>query len=179
MRKLLRTFPVSITLLVVLAIASGVALAAHAGHAVPATSCRPLNAVDAVGAPAIAVTQPCQVPAFTESDVGDYIAANGFPGGKAFAADGVTPVIPAISRVSFVPREQAEALLQGESLGSIPPGTLVCYVEFAGPIHVNPNTIMYPPDLSGSPGQIVMASGHEVFDARTGNLLNWGLLPPS
>jgi hypothetical protein len=185
MRKLVRTFPFTLVLLVLLvALGAGAAFAAHSAQSARTASppC-PTNAPPvvgvtipphAVGVAAIAVTRPGQVPAFTERDVRAYVAANGFPGGST-AAGGMPP----IRCVSFIPREQAESLMRGESLGALPAGTIVCYVEFAGPIVGYPYSMPMVPDPNDhtTPAPYHMASGHEVFDARNGSLLNWGVLP--
>ena len=181
MRNLVRNFPFTLVLLVLLvALGAGAAFAAHSAQSAQNASppC-PANAPTisgvtspplAVGQAAITVTRPGQVPAFTESDVRAYVAANGFPGGTTH-----TGGAPPIRCVSFIPREQAEALMRGESLGSLPAGTLVCYVEFSGPIEGVPWSYPYLPNWTPTPYH--MASGHEVFDARNGNLLNFGVLP--
>jgi hypothetical protein len=59
--------------------------------------------------------------------------------------------------------------MHGESTG-LPDDAMVCYVELRGPF--NPVMMSIPPGAGGQ--QKPVETGEEVFDAETGNLLEWG-----
>jgi hypothetical protein len=89
---------------------------------------------------------------------------NDFAGGPT-----VSGAPPTILKILFVSSKQASDLMHGESTG-LPDGALACYVELRGPF--NPVMMSVPPGtrIQQKPVEI----GVEVFDAETGNLLEWG-----
>jgi hypothetical protein len=123
--KSARVVPITLVIVVVLALGGG---AAFAVHLATQASVGALTVIP--GQPAITVTLPGKVPAFTEADVrAFYTASHGFPGARAL--DGTAPPIASIA---FMSREQAEAnVTHHESLSELPTGALVCVVMVQGP----------------------------------------------
>lgn len=158
---------ISIAVGAVLVLVFAVLLSQHQAAARPAAVTLAPQAAQ-TPPPRIAITRPGQIPAYTQADVRDYIRQVGFPLGSL--ANGNPPPI---TKIEFVTREQAEALMRGESLeGMVAPGAIVCYVEFGGPIIAH--GMMKPPNARPSSP---WTTGHEVFDATTGGVLDEGLLP--
>lgn len=117
---------------------------------------RPLS--QPTGSPAIRPrTTLTTGPAFTESDVQQYVTKTGMPhnlaSGSSFA----------IMSVTFMTSREVVARLQGEATG-LPDTTLLCFVELQG-------TFVFagPQGTTGA-----FQHGYEVFDAHTGNILMWG-----
>ncbi len=108
--------------------------------------------------------QPNGTPAITKSDVIQYINANGYAGGPDD-----TGGHPIIEKVLFISAKQASALIQGESADR-PDNTIVCYVQLRGPFTVGGMAV--PLGVKNSTPTILR--GYEIFDAYTGNLLQWG-----
>jgi hypothetical protein len=179
-----RVFLPALIVTLLFAVAGGVALAAHLNqqatlHVVTSAARNDLpsyNANGSKGANAITPSLPGQVPAFTEADVrAYYVRAHGFPGGGA--PDGrMAP----IQSITFMPREQAEAGLRGERLG-LPAGRIVCVLIVSGPLRLNDIAVnapaMLPGDPTPDPAKHYASSGQMVFDATTGDLIDWSMFP--
>ncbi len=108
--------------------------------------------------------QPGGTPAITKSDVIKYINTNGYAGGPA-----VTGGHPIIEKILFISAKQASALIGGESADR-PDNTIVCYVQLRGPFMIGGMAIPYGVQNSNP----TVMRGYEIFDAYTGNLLQWG-----
>jgi len=125
--------------------------------------------VPAVGIPAIqprAASSSPTAPRFTAGDVYTYLLTASQPS--------LTPVHGAhltLESVRFVSDSEATKLMGGEDPGVLGK-TLVCVALVTGPFHV---TIDQAPGSRNSPTQIVNKVG-VVFDAHTGNLLEWAVL---
>jgi hypothetical protein len=115
----------------------------------------------APGVPAIHPTQ-AGTPAFTEADVLQFLDTHGFPAGLTLS--GTKPVI---SQVLFVTSKQANDTFNTSV--SLPDTSLICYVALQGPF--SGDSIPHPPGAKPATFQ----TGHMVFDAQTGNLLEWGV----
>lgn len=104
--------------------------------------------------------------AFTTADVAQYIKVNGFAGGPVVAGSHLV-----IEKILFITSKQASALTQGESVGR-PDNAIVCYVQVRGPFYPD---IDVPYGVSNA--NVTLTRGYEIFDAHTGNMLEWGGLP--
>lgn len=98
-------------------------------------------------------------PAFTVSDVRNYINTHPFPGGPTLSGKPLT-----ITSIEFITSAVASARLNGEDIG-VPPGQLVCYVQLTG--EYNPLDVSVPPGFHLDTED----TATEIFDATTGNLL--------
>lgn len=107
------------------------------------------------------------VPAFTTADVQAYLDSNPFPGGPTLKGSK-----PAVAQIAFASKEQAITWMRGESLDELPAHAAVCYVRLSGPFS---SQHIHAP--KGATLSTVFQTGYMVFDAQTGNLLVWGLLP--
>jgi hypothetical protein len=114
------------------------------------------------GRPAIRPTQ-AGTPAFTETDVREYLATNVFPGGVTLSG-----ASPAITEIMFVTSKQASDIMKGEYVG-LPHTAPVCYVQLQGPFSSESHSS--PKGARPATYQL----GEMVFDAQTGNLLMWGV----
>lgn len=123
----------------------------------------------AVGIPAIhprAVSNSPTTPSFTAEDVQAYLLAASQPS--------LTPVQgahPTLEKVLFVSNKEATQLMTGENPG-LPDNALVCFVLVKGPFYVQ---VDEAPGTVDSTAPIATEVG-VVFDAHTGNLLEWGIL---
>ncbi|MHB8599136.1 MAG: hypothetical protein ACYDER_20280 [Ktedonobacteraceae bacterium] len=105
-------------------------------------------------------------PSFTVDDVKAYIPTATEPR--------LVPVLGAhltIEQVLFVSSKEATQLMRGESPG-LPDDALVCFVLLKGPFYVQ---VGYAPGSQANPAATAPKIG-EVFDAHTGNLLEWTVL---
>jgi hypothetical protein len=118
------------------------------------------------GVPAISPRTNAPV-AYTAADVTQYIKVNGFSGGTVVAGHHLV-----IEKILFITSKQASALMRGESVGR-PDNTIVCYVQLRGPFFPGE---LDPPMGVKNPNATVLRV-YEIFDAHTGNLLDWGGLP--
>lgn len=110
----------------------------------------------AVGVPALPITHPGRMPVFTKQDVLNY-----------FCDD---PNYNRITKILFIPNEQAISLMKGESTGLTDMKALVCYVEIKGPFVLRGAPIPYVPGPNGT-NQVkppVVQTLHYVFDASNG-----------
>jgi len=106
------------------------------------------------------------LPTFTTSDVTQYILQHGSPAGPLVKGAHIT-----FEKIVFVTSLDASQLMKGESTG-LPNNALVCYVLIHGPfqatgMHLNP--------VVGPKSAPVVPLTDIVLDARTGNLLVWGI----
>lgn len=107
-------------------------------------------------------------PAFSAADVAAFLNKYGF-----YAGPLVKGAHLKILTIQFVTAAQASKLMYGESVGR-PDNYLVCYVKVQGPflltnVHAGPN-------MPNNHKVITTAKyGDAVFDARTGNVLVWGV----
>lgn len=106
-------------------------------------------------------------PAITKSDVIQYINANGYAGGPVVSGGHVV-----IEKILFISAKQASALIRGESADR-PDTTIVCYVQLRGPFIIE--ALDVPPGVTNQVPPVLR--GYEIFDAYTGNQLQWGGLP--
>lgn len=177
MRRLLRLSPFTLVLAALLSVVVVVALL-HSTQQI-GRAARSNN--PAPGVHAIVPSLPGKVPAYTVNDVRAYLAGHPFQSTTA-------GLPPRITEIAFITREQAETAMAGESLAPLPPGSLVCYVEYAGPFDVRrapsilpsfnpvtgPGTPTVTPQPTVDPSSYISQTAHFVFDASTGNLLEWG-----
>lgn len=98
-------------------------------------------------------------PAFTVSDVKNYINTHPFPGGPTLSGKPLT-----ITSVEFITSAVASARLNGENI-DVPATQLVCYVQLTG--EYNPLYVSVPPGFHLNTED----AATEIFDATTGNLL--------
>jgi len=105
--------------------------------------------------------------AFTAADVAQYIKINGFAGGPVVSGSHLV-----IEKILFITSKQASALTQGENVGR-PDNAIVCYVQLRGPFI--PGELDVPYGVSNP--NATLLRGYEIFDAHTGNFLEWGGLP--
>lgn len=125
---------------------------------------RPLNPY---GPGTAAITPRTNAPvAYTAADVAQYIKENGFAGGPVVSGSHLV-----IEKILFITSKQASALTQGESVGR-PDNAIVCYVQLRGPFYPD---VDVPYGVSNA--NITLLRGFEIFDAHTGNMLEWGGLP--
>ena len=113
----------------------------------------------AVGVPALPITHPGHMPVFTKQDVLNYFCNN--------------PNYRRITKILFMPNEQAISLMKGESTGLTNMKALVCYVEFKGPIALTGASWPYVPGPNGT-NKIkppVAQTLQYVFDASNGFFL--------
>lgn len=106
-------------------------------------------------------------PAFTQSDVVNFLNTHGF-----FAGPVVSGAHLKILSVQFVTAKRASALMYEEDFGR-PDDALVCYVKVQGPFlltNVHGGSAR-PNAKPAAPAKY----GDAVFDAHTGNLLVWGI----
>lgn len=109
-------------------------------------------------------------PAFTVTDVKNYVAEHGFPGGPVIHGSS-----PTVVKVLFITARQASMVMHGESIGR-PDNALVCYVLLRGPFDTS--YISVPITTQQTPTtRKPELFGEMLFDAQTGNLLVWGLPP--
>jgi hypothetical protein len=114
------------------------------------------------GIPAITVQSAVSTtPRVQKSDVIAFLKSHPFPAGPAVA--GATPVLTAVDLISS---KEASQRLKGESIG-LSDNAPVYYVQWKGPF--NPVNESVPAGVTIKP----VATGVEVFDATTGNLLLW------
>ena len=112
------------------------------------------------GMPAIAPRSNAAV-ALSVSDVQTFVEAHGFRGGAAVPGHAVT-----ILSIRLMTRQQANAL--GAELAAYTNTTMVYVVKMEGPFYnTNVKTIAGGPTTS--------LVGYEIFDAHTGNMLEWGV----
>jgi hypothetical protein len=167
----MRISRLSVTTLVVLAIAIVLGLVAIAGAGAsvnppPRAAIQPLTNLAHVqdvsnggpGGPGIARTQQ-GIRAFTSVDVTHYITTHPFPLGPT-----TTGKPPTIVSIEFITSKQASQRLLGESIG-VPDTAIVCYVKLSGPFTMS--FAPHPPGAQVPPSN----TATEIFDAQTGNLL--------
>lgn len=118
--------------------------------AVPSSSGRGLSAI-----------HPSSPSGVTTAEVQAYLRTHPFVGGPP-----IPGVTVSIKTIQFMTSKQASALMGGEETG-LPDTATVCYVELRGPFTV---VAPIPPGAKQLP---TVASGVEIFDAQTGNLLMW------
>ncbi|HEV2235962.1 MAG TPA: hypothetical protein VGR57_04790 [Ktedonobacterales bacterium] len=169
--KSARLLPITLAVVALLALAGGVAVAAHL-NATPSLAGAGA-APEHLGMPAIDVTRPGQVPAFTEADVrAFYTLSHGFPGGRLVGGGA-----PPIQSIIFMPASQAESGVMHHDTTGLPASALVCVVVVSGPMrwtgHGGPS-IRYGPGTPVPTLAPITAPGYMVFDAATGNLLVYG-----
>ncbi|SRR5579885_1433563 len=137
------------------------AVAANGTNATSNSVLPPPASGGSIGVPAIhprTTTADTTTPAFTTTDVEQYVSNNPMPRNLASWH-------PVIVNVVFTSSLQVSTMLSGEST-SVPDATLLCYVELRG-------TFSFPaPDGTA----VTYQRGFEVFDAHTGNLLISGRL---
>ena len=113
----------------------------------------------AVGVPALPITHPGYMPVFTRQDVLNYFCDS--------------PNYSRITKILFIPNEQAISLMKGESTGLTNMKALVCYVEIKGPFVLNGVSRPYVPGPNGvntvKPPTVQIAQ--YVFNASNGYLL--------
>lgn len=149
---------------------------ANGDHSSPPTRHTPLGPIHspiprsyATGLPAIrphSVSSSPGTPGFTVDDVKAYIPTASQPR--------LVPVQGAhltIEKVVFISSKEATQLMQGESPG-LADDALVCFVLLKGPFYVQ---VDYAPGSPANPAATAAEIG-EVFDAHTGNLLEWTVL---
>jgi hypothetical protein len=183
--KSARVLPITTAIVALLAFASGAAFALHLADQ------RGIGPFDRtqLGLPAIAVTRPGQVPAFTQADVRDFFTlppdVGGFPNVRS--PDGV----PRIQSMTFMSREQAQAYtMLHDNLNGLPADALVCVVVVNGPLFRvgpggpgnltvpgNEGLIVFPgtPMPTPTPTMVTDSVAYMVFDASTGNLIAYGV----
>lgn len=98
----------------------------------------------------------------TLAQVRQYVITNPFPGGPTISGQA-----PQIVSIQLVTSLQAEQLLNGEETG-LPANAMVYLVILHGPFILTNVHSPAPIKMQPSPG------GFEVFDAQTGNMLEWG-----
>jgi hypothetical protein len=181
--KSARLLPLTLALVVVLALAGGAAFAVHLAND------RGIGPFDRsqLGAPAIPVTLPGQVPAFTKADVRDYFALPPYVSGHhLLTPDGK----PRIKSIIFMSREQAQAYtMLHDRLNELPAGALVCVVQVNGPLFLvglgGPGPLVGPggegllvfpgtPAPTPTPTVVITSEAYMIFDASTGNLITYG-----
>lgn len=129
----------------------------------------PIPRVYNIGAPAIrprSISSSPDIPSFTADDVKTYIPTSTEPRLK--------PVLGAslmIEKILFISSREATELMQGSDPG-LPDDALVCVVLLKGPFYVQ---VGYAPGRQANPAATASKIGI-VFDAHTGNLLEWGVL---
>lgn len=120
--------------------------------------------VPIAGTPAIA-PHSTGTPAFSSSDVRQYVVTHQFSGGPTVAQSS-----PSIVKLEFISSKQASQQLDGTSPG-LPDNALVCFVVIKGPFLLTadsqPSRLRVP----------TVNTGIEVFDAHTGNQLVWAVAP--
>lgn len=116
-------------------------------HAIPVTSSASVTA------------KANGVPAITAADVQQYLQTHPFMGGPTLS--GKSPAIT----ITFMTAKQAGAKLATTFGPSI---QMVYYVEFQGPFLMVNESL--PPGVAVPTAQ----TGFEVFDAQTGDLIEWG-----
>ena len=115
----------------------------------------------ALGIPAIKPTLAVGSQRFTLADVKTYLKNHPFPSGPTTSGK------PArILTIAFITSKEASTRMHGESVG-LADTDQVCYVELYGPFTMKYASV--PPGASLP----VSATGVEVFDGMTGNLLLW------
>ena len=105
-----------------------------------------------------------EVPAITKADVIRYINANGYDGGPVVNGGHVV-----IEKIQFISAKQASTLIRGESADR-PDTTIVCYVQLRGPFIIE--ALDVPLGVTNQVPPVLR--GYEIFDAYTGNELQWG-----
>ncbi len=112
------------------------------------------------------VSSSPNTPNFTVDDVKAYIPTATEPKLVAVQGSHLT-----IEKVLFISSKEATQLMRGKNPG-LPDDALVCFVLLKGPIYVQ---VDYAPGTSANPAATAPEIG-EVFDAHTGNLLEWTVL---
>jgi hypothetical protein len=106
---------------------------------------------------------------FSQDDVKAFLEEDG---GSFYSG----PLVPGahlkILTIQFVIAKQASQLMYGESVGR-PDDYLVCYVKVEGPFLTT--MVHGGPPLPDIKHPTTAKYGDAVFDARTGNLLVWGI----
>jgi hypothetical protein len=186
--KSARLLPITLAVVAVLALATGAAFAVHLANQ---QGIGPFDRMQ-LGTPAIAVTRPGQVPAFTTTDVRDFFTPPVNIGAYSviLTSDGKAPRIQSIT---FMSREQAQAYtMLHDSLNGLPADALVCVVVVNGPltlVHLglggpsfltfpgNEGLIAFPgtPLPTPTPTMVTESVAYMVFDASTGNLIAYGV----
>lgn len=110
----------------------------------------------AVGVPILPITRPGHIPAFTRQDVLNYFCDS--------------PDYSRITKILFIPNEQAISLMRGTSTGLTNMKALVCYVEIKGPFVLRGASRPYVPGPDGKNlvKDPVVQNLHLVFDASNG-----------
>ena len=116
------------------------------------------------GTPAI-TPRSSGTPAFSSSDVRQYVVTHQFSGGPTVAQSS-----PSIVELEFISSKQAKQQLDGTSPG-LPDNALVCFVVMKGPFLLTADS---QPSRLHVP---TVNTGIEVFDAHTGNQLVWAVTP--
>lgn len=114
------------------------------------------------GAPAI--SSPSNGTLLTVADVQQYVKTHQFPGGAVVSGSHLQIVI-----LQLMTSREASIEMRGEYIG-IPDNAPVYYVAVKGPFSMA--HLLLP---TGSKASQTYDEGEEAFDAKTGNLLVWGI----
>lgn len=125
------------------------------------------------GAPAITPTLPCRVPSFTAADVIAFYHLKSINGVYTQTV-GIQPGFPPyqLANIQFLPAAQVDAILRDQS--GEPANYLLCLAQFQGKFSLA--GISAPPGPPRDPNAF-MTQSYTVFDATTGNVIEWGLRP--
>lgn len=142
-------------------------LSGDASATSPSSQATPRHPLSAVGLPAIPPRLQSDGktrPSFTEQDVKDYIARNGFIGGTTAPGTAIT-----IKTLQFMTAQEASKRLGGEDI-SRNMDSLVCMVEIQGSFTLTHMHMVIP-----QKDALTQKNGFLIFDAYTGNILLWGV----
>lgn len=114
------------------------------------------------GAPAISLHSDGTL--LTVADVRQYVNTHRFPGGAVVPGSHLQIMI-----LQLMTSQEASIEMRGEYIG-LPDNAPVYYVVVKGPFSMA--DLLLPP---GSKGSQTYNEGEEAFDAKTGNLLVWGI----
>ena len=123
-----------------------------------------------LGVPAIVPSIHANMSArYTKADVQAYLKKHPFPSGPA-----VVGASPRILSINFITAKDAsEQMGESENSLGLPNASLVCYVKWKGPFTMT--NVDTPVGTSPFPP---IEFGAEIFDAQTGNILEWVSLSP-
>ncbi len=120
----------------------------------------PVMHLDSAAAPGITPKSNAAV-AFSTQDVQLYLLTHQFPAGAVVPGHTIK-----ILSIKLMTRQQADK--QGHELGAYSKTNMVYVVSVEGPFYTT-----YVKTLVGPPPTVL--DGYEVFDAHTGDILEWGL----